>query len=355
MAQEAAINLDATLGYDSYGRLNSITYPNTAGTYAYTYDALSRLSTLVKDSSTTLINTVTYGPSNELLTIKDSAWSMTETRQYNPVGQLTRITMGGQDLQYTYSATQNNGQITKMNSLQYPSEEVNYSYDSLGRLSAAWTTGPTWGQSFVYDGWGNRTDQLVTKGSAPVISVSVNPATNRINSTGYTYDGAGNLTKMPKGAGSMDLAYDVENRLWRAGVDSIGTSTGARYGYAPDNRRLYRFLVDNGWGGSEERVLFWLGGQMLMELQPTVDGSGYWSGFQNSVKNAYFGGRRVGEFNDRLGSSMNSKSYYPYGQEKTVTTDGYYKFATYYRDYWSGLDYADQRYLCLGAGAVLDG
>ena len=126
----ATINLDATLSYDSYGRLNSITYPNTAGTYAYTYDALSRLSTLVKDSSTTLINTVTYGPSNELLTIKDSAWFMTVTRQYNPVGQLNRITMGGH-LQYTYSTTQNNGQITKMNSLQYPSEEVNYSYDSL--------------------------------------------------------------------------------------------------------------------------------------------------------------------------------------------------------------------------------
>ena len=48
-------------------RLNSIVYPNGAGTYTYTYDSLSRLATLVQDSTTTLVNGVQYGPANELL------------------------------------------------------------------------------------------------------------------------------------------------------------------------------------------------------------------------------------------------------------------------------------------------
>ena len=39
----AVINLDASLSYDSYGRLSSITYPN-GSTYTYTYDSLSRLA-----------------------------------------------------------------------------------------------------------------------------------------------------------------------------------------------------------------------------------------------------------------------------------------------------------------------
>ena len=54
--------------------------------------------------------------------------------------------------------------------------------------------------------------------------------------------------------------------------------------------------------------------------------------------------------NDRLGSELFSgRSYYPYGQEK-VTAPGYYRYATYYQDSWTGLDYADQRYYAPGLG-----
>ena len=36
-----------------------------------------------------------------------------------------------------------------------------------------------------------------------------------------------------------------------------------------------------------------------------------------------------------------------------MTTDGTYKFATYFRDSWSGLEYADQRYYASGLGRFL--
>jgi len=93
-------------------------------------------------------------------------------------------------MQYVYSATQNNGQITQaVDSLS--GETVDYAYDSLNRLITAATTGPQWGLSFGYDGFGNRLTQTVTKGSAPASSVSVNASTNRISSSGYGYDSPG--------------------------------------------------------------------------------------------------------------------------------------------------------------------
>ena len=46
--------------------------------------------------------------------------------------------------------------------------------------------------------------------------------------------------------------------------------------------------------------------------------------------------------------------YYPYGQEKpSATTNGTEKFATYFRDSETGLDYADQRFHSPGTGRFL--
>jgi hypothetical protein len=70
-----------------------------------------------------------------------------ETRQHNTRFQLARITV---------TAPANNGQVGVMKNW-VSGEEVNYSYDAQGRLSEASTTGPGWGLSFSYDGFGNKT------------------------------------------------------------------------------------------------------------------------------------------------------------------------------------------------------
>jgi hypothetical protein len=75
------------------------------------------------------------------------------------------------DLEYRYSA--NNGRITQMKNWK-SGEEVSYQYDELQRLISAVTTGPEWGLSFSYDGFGNRLNQSVTKGSAPTVSLNYN-------------------------------------------------------------------------------------------------------------------------------------------------------------------------------------
>jgi YD repeat-containing protein len=66
-------------------------------------------------------------------------------------------------------------------------EEVNYQYDSLGRLSLAETTGPEWGQRFSYDGFGNLVSEQVTKGMAFSMNLNYDAATNRGSCKDYAF------------------------------------------------------------------------------------------------------------------------------------------------------------------------
>jgi hypothetical protein len=60
------------------------------------------------------------------------------------------------------------------------------------------------------------------------LSVTVNPATNRITTGGYSYDANGKLPSMPT------LSYDIENHL----VQAVGSGT-ERYVYDSGNRRVW--------------------------------------------------------------------------------------------------------------------
>jgi len=67
---------------------------------------------------------------------------------------------------YDFSSTQNNGRIVSSVDA-VTGENVSYTYDSLNRLIAAATTnssGPIWGNSYRYDGFGNLTGKTVTQG-----------------------------------------------------------------------------------------------------------------------------------------------------------------------------------------------
>src|SRR5205823_6631066 len=137
----------------------------------------------------------------------------TETRTYNSRLQLTRVTVPGvMDMQYVFSPTQNNWQITQ--SIDgITGEQVTYTYDPLNRLIRAETADNLWGNAYAYDGFGNLTAKTVTKGSAPTFSATFDPATNR--QTGVQYDANGNQ------AVNGTFPYDVENRLVQPG--GIGT------------------------------------------------------------------------------------------------------------------------------------
>ena len=164
-----------------------MTYPGDTDTslvgrkYTYTYDSLGRPIKLTDDQQLPRqwAHDALYNPAGQITQLKycqSFGYFDIETRSYNALRQVTQIQNNNSGtnylyMQYIYSATQNNGQISQ--SIDSVSgETINYTYDSLNRLITAATQGPQWGLSFSYDGFGNRLSQTVTKGSAPSNSLT---------------------------------------------------------------------------------------------------------------------------------------------------------------------------------------
>jgi RHS repeat-associated protein len=81
---------------------------------------------------------------------------------------------------------------------------------------------PPGGATVAADGWG---------------SLSYDSATNRIVVSGWSYDAAGNQTRVQNGAGWQRFQYDAANRLVRVKADDNVTVL-ASYTYGPTNKRL---------------------------------------------------------------------------------------------------------------------
>ena len=146
------------------------------------------------------------------------------------------------------------------------------------------------------------------------------------------------------------LAYDEANRVISATI--MGHSE--YYGYAPDNKRIYRLKAS----GGEEWTFYESRGEKLGTFTVTTSGTyPYLSAYLVVAQtNVWFAGKLVNRYNaatytqsavyrDRLGSERGGgQRYYPYGDEITSTANDTEKFGTYFRDSFTTLDYADQRY-----------
>jgi RHS repeat-associated protein len=183
----------------------------------------------------------------------------------------------------------------------------------------------------------------VVKGTVPVNSVSVDPATNRMQ--GWTYDANGNVTWTSE---TSWITYDGSNR-----IQSMQFPVAESYEYDPSNKRIWKTTsggeVFTFWGGRGERI-----GRYVPEVQQrTVEGvvtyKFVW--VKQGWEDVYFGGKRL-QATDRLGSVGGGGRYYPYGEERSATAEGTDKFATYHRD-GTGFDYADQRYYSAKFGRFL--
>jgi YD repeat-containing protein len=217
----------ATYTYDSEGHMTSYS-PSSLGnpsglssTFTYTLDQMGRPTTLTETGPGTIwAQNAVYGPGGEMhsMQYRTSGGSYyTESRGYNNDSQLASLQtsgtgLAGVNLTYTYpTSPANAGRIWKTNNVT-SGEQIVYAYDALNRLSQASAAG--WGQSFAYDGFGNLTGKTATAGSAPYMSLTVDPTTNRTTTSGFQYDANGNLTNLPNVSGA--LSYDIENRTGSA-------------------------------------------------------------------------------------------------------------------------------------------
>ncbi len=331
-------DLDVTYSYDTEGRQTRVTYPD-GKRYQQVRDTLGRPVGLNEvDSNGNVVKAWAsggeYGAAGQMLrlglqnvTSESIAW---QALSYNARLQVTQFTHGSTVTLYYYSGTENNGRITGRQKLGYPDQRVNYSYDMLNRLVGAETVGNYWGSTYGYDGFGNLTEKVVTKGSAPTLSVVVNKTTNRLATAGFLYDDRGNLTQTP--GGGLVMAYDGQNRVTR-----VTTASGTEYyGYAGDNRRVWKkdtsgqewIYLYGAYGEKmgEYHLEPWALGVTLGEVRKAVEFAGY---------RLWKGGAIQGW--EQAAPVSPEESGYPYGEGKS---QGY---ATYETD-GTGLDYAWNRY-----------
>ena len=348
----SAASMSMSYSYDSAGRL-STDAPN-GSTFTYSYDSMGRPVSLTDAYGTAWTQNGTYDLAGRLTSLQlykylyaGSPVYTTETRSYNANRQLSTLGWSGSGtLTYNYSSAANNGQITQMVDT-ISGETVSYSYDLLKRLTSASSTA-SWTQTFGYDGFGNLTSKVL---NGTTTTIAVTAATNRL--TYSSYDANGNMLT---GVGAT-FTYDERNRLSTASPTSGGT---AYYSYAPDNKRIYQKTAT----GVEDWYVYNPRGERIGTYTIGTSGSYPYLTpyFVAAQTNVWFGKRLVNRYSvatyttsavlrDRLGSDRSSgERYYPYGDEITSTANDTEKFGTYFRDSFTTLDYADQRYYASSYG-----
>ncbi|MGH9433906.1 MAG: RHS repeat domain-containing protein, partial [Terriglobia bacterium] len=147
-----------------------------------------------------------------------------------------------------------------------------FGYDALSRLTSAVATGSSqYSYSFSYDRFGNMT---CTPSNGQCATLSYNPSTNRINTSGYTYDAAGELTA--DGTGNT-YAWNAEGRL-------TGTSAWSGAVYNALEERTERIPLQ----GDTADYLYDPWGQDIGHYDAT---QGYW--YDEYIP---FGGRTLAEY-----------------------------------------------------------
>ena len=217
----ASLEVDYT--YDSAGRTSTVTYPmtfqnsyNTQPVMTMGYDGMGRPVSMT-DPSGDPGTSGSYPPTNWVSGVQydyagrqtNMSWltglatgynSTSESRTWNVNGQLASIgwsgyiTPGVGQIQYNYSTTQNNGQITQeVDSYPYGVgvTTTSYQYDPLKRLTSATaqSTGSApspYAQTFQYDGFGNLTAKVLNETSTPI---AVNGTTNQLANAYYDLNG----------------------------------------------------------------------------------------------------------------------------------------------------------------------
>jgi RHS repeat-associated protein len=359
-SQSFPINYQYNLGNE----LTQITYPS-GRVVQQAVDPIGRLCAIAQTASSCTSNTNPYANTYQY----NAAFQLTSFNYGNGVAasfvyspdrlQLTSLSYvkGAStlfSLNYWYKldptncpagTTNNNGQIQCITDNVDNGRTEKYSYDNLGRLLTAQTTGSSgyaaWGLSMTYDRYGNRWGQAVTAGTAPSSSVSVDYSSNRITTTGYSYDSNGNMTN----DGSNTLTYDAENRA----VTTNGNS--GTYTYDGNNLRVTKS------SGATSTVYIYSGGTDIAEYQngalPSAPTNEYvYSGNQivagiQSGSTYYF---HYDQLSPRVrttssGSIYDQKGTYPFGETWYATiSNPEFDFTNYQRDSESGNDYAYARF-----------
>ncbi|HMM81493.1 MAG TPA: RHS repeat-associated core domain-containing protein [Pyrinomonadaceae bacterium] len=292
-----------------------------------------------------------------------------ESTTFNSRLQPTQIALGVTPqatdllkLDYSYGTTDNNGNVMSQ-TITVPTVGTNtgftavqtYNYDSLNRLQDATenvtptggSASQSWKQSFTFDRYGNRNfdeanTTMPSSFSNPAVSdPTISASTNRITSSGWTYDSSGNTTA---DAGGQTFVYDAENKMVSA---SNGSGTLGEYSYDGDGKRVKKVVP----GSGEVTVFVYdTSGKLVAEYSTIVASTN--DAKVNYLTSDHLGSPRINT--DQNGVVISRHDYLPFGEEIDGTggrttglgygTDSVRKqFTGYERDNESSLDFAEAR------------
>ncbi len=262
----------------------------------------------------TYVSGAVWTPYNEIsqIDLGTGPSSAALTYSYDPqTRNLTGINLSDQqpvpqvdNVAYTYNADQ---QITQIADTQGPAgspvEDQCYTYDSLSRLSQAWTSAnacatnpasagngtvngpePYW-QSWTFDPEGDiltamnhatagrtsgdttTTYHYAAPGHAHAVSstTATNTVTGSLPTTNFGYDGAGDTTSL----GSQTLTWDPDGKLATAGTASAPSS----YVYSADGVEL----MESDTSGGTTTTTLYLAGEQLSTNGTTTTGERYYT------------------------------------------------------------------------------
>jgi len=259
-------------------------------------------------------------------------------------------------LELAYGYTQNggnNGQITSITDstgTQEAGRSATYDYDAWARLKEAETTGsttyPKWHYIYDYDRFGNLKGKLLqgdSVGSHPSLSVAISTATNRITTSGFAYDAAGNMTNDAQ----YIYTFDAENRIKQKSAGTAATyyydgaglrvkkvSGGTTTRYIFSGTRVIAEYVNGAAVGSPTREYVYAGSQLVATLNSTGTPTYHHPDHLSARINSNGSGSLVGQ-----------QGNYPFGQAwYSSSTTTKWRFTSYERDAESNLDYAIFRY-----------
>lgn len=332
--------------YDRAGHRTSVTYPAAGGLPAETattgYTATGQPNTLTS-AAAAYVKSTSYSGSGQVMARsygaddavqRQYAYEPGGTQHLTSVRTLTAGQVAQNDL-YGYDPSDNLTSVTDLTQVQ-PQNQC-YRYDSLQRLTAAWTTasdcsaGPSaadgtgpepYQLAYGYDAIGNTTS--VTNGATTTSygypapgPVAVRPhAVTSVGQDSYGYDADGRLTSRTVAGTASTLAWDDSGDL--ASVTTAGAATS--FVSTADGDRLVRHDPDattvylDGTelrlsGGTVSATRYYTSGASVVAMRTTSGVQWLASDQQNSTQVAV----------DAATGAVSRQRYLPYGAHRGAT------------------------------------
>jgi RHS repeat-associated protein len=211
-------------GYDDLSRRTSLTRPNGINT-SYSYDNLSHLMSVVHQQGTTNVDgaTYTYDNAGNRLSKQNLLNNITEHYDYDAIYQLKHVIQdlsgGGQTTTESYTYDQVGNRLSALNVAQYnydssnhlnsSSDGVTYTYDNNGNTLTKTDANGTIQYAWDFE---NRLTSVTLPNLGGVVTFKYDPLGRRIQkssastTSSYVYDGSDLLVELD-GAGNAITKY----------------------------------------------------------------------------------------------------------------------------------------------------